>query len=291
MKKILAIILVLILTVPLSLSLGACEKNMEYPVYLICGQSNANGNGHYSDLPSAYKSAVFDKISVFCGGGSNSAVYGKILPVAVVDEDDDMQCLGTSISKFGLEVGIADYFTEEKYEAGLIKCGFDGASINLNNTRYGTWWTESDDIPSGVIDCYSAFLEETKTALSLFTEQGKKPVIKGVFWMQGESNQGDATYKDDLVNLIKKMKADLSDYVDKNFTCVAGTISYVSPGVYSKNCAVNVAIRELADENEGFAYVESGKYATNPSDTYHWTGNTLIRIGNEFAETMLEKTK
>lgn len=260
---------------------AGCGGDGKYPVYLIIGQSNANGNGRIEHLAdTSYVDKEYENVLIHCGGTSNSTVNGKLLKVSTKEGQGS-----TSTDRFGIEVGLADFFTSKKYNAGLIKCGFDGSSINLNNTSFGTWWTEISEIPEGKKRCYSEFLVSVATAMQQFKDAGYDPVIKGAIWLQGESNAGDSTYAEDLDKLINKIRTDLSL---PELYFVAGTISYVYPGSYQENCAVNVAIRDLKNK-ENCDFVESGIYPTNAADRYHWTGTNLVDIGKLFANKMYDK--
>lgn len=281
MKKIISIIMMSILTALCAFSAAGCSGGEKYPVYIIIGQSNASGNGRIADLSDKYLEKEYENVSIYCAGTANSTVKGKLLNVSTAVGQGSIDT-----GRFGVEVGIAEKFTEKGVKAGLIKCGFDGASINLSNTNYGTWWTEISEIPVNVTKCYDSFKVALVSGLEEYKKAGYEPVIKGVIWLQGESNAGNQSYADDLDKLILKIRGDLN-LSDLYF--VAGTISYVAPGKYTEDCAVNKAIRALKDKpNAG--YVESGRYPTNPSDPYHWTGDDLVRIGEEFAADLLNHT-
>ena len=284
MKKLLSLALCAFSLSAFAAGASACSSEQptaeKYPVYLIIGQSNASGNGRIEHLPESFIGRTFDGVDIYCGGTSNGAVYGELLTVNTVTGQGSV-----GVNRFGVEVGIANIFNEKGYEAGLIKCGFDGSSINLNNTGMGSWWTVENDIPPAVKRCYFTFLSEVETALNAFRKKGFDPEIKGAVWIQGESNPEDASYESDLDALIARIRSDLN-VPDLFF--VAGTISYVKPGVYKENCAANVAIRKLANKNN-CDFVESGAFATNPNDAYHWTGSELLNIGDLFGLKLYNK--
>ena len=283
MKRLMAFLTAVLLSAPCYAGLSACDKKETdyYPVYLILGQSNAGGNGKISDLPAGYRDKEYVNVKIFCGGSCNAAAKNRLMSVGTKVGQGSV-----SSDRFGVEIGIADYFTQKGVKAGLIKCGFDGSSINLSNAAYGSWWTETDEIPASVIKCYEEFFNCYSAALNAFKDNGYLPVIKGVVWLQGESNAEDASYSEHLDKLIKKLREDLDI---QNLYFIAGTISYVSPGNYSKDCAVNAAIRELSGK-DNCGFIESGNYPTDPYDTYHWSGKHLLNIGRDFAKDLYEKT-
>ena len=270
MKKITSL-LISILLITTGTAIG-CGNGNDYPVYLIIGQSNASGNGRIEHLPTAYAEKEWDNVNIYCAGTANGTVNGKLLKVSTKEGQGSI-----STARFGPEVGIAEYFTSKKYAAGIIKCGFDGSSINLNNTGYGTWWTVESEIPESVrIRCYREFLTAVENGMEEFKKIGLNPVIKGAIWLQGESNAQNVSYENDLSVLIAKIRSDLN-LPDLYF--VGGTICYDQyTGYYTENCAVNLAIRNLKNK-ENCDYIESGKYPTNTADRYHWTGSSLTDIG------------
>ena len=283
MKKFTAFLSALILSAMCAIPFSSCAKkdNGKLPVYLILGQSNASGNGKIKDLPARYLNKEYGGVTIYCDGSANGAVRGSLTKVGTVSGQGSV-----STDRFGVEIGLAEYFTEKNVEAGLIKCGFDGSSINLTNTAYGTWWTDIQDIPLNVIKCYDRFKTALVNALDAYKSEGYDVEIKGVIWLQGESNAGNASYADDLDKLIQRLRADLSEPA---LYFVAGTISYVGEGKYQSDCAVNLAVRAL-EEKQNCGYVESGRYSTDPNDPYHWTGENFVKIGREFAEKLYNKT-
>lgn len=279
MKKAITALLSAICLFSASFAAG-CGSDGKYPVYLIIGQSNASGNGRIEHLPDSYRDTEYDDVMIYCAGTSNSTVNGKLMKVGTKEGQGSI-----NTERFGVEIGIADYFVSKNYRAGLVKCGFDGASINLNNTSFGTWWTETSEIPENVKQCYPKFLTSVAAAMEEFKNAGYDPEIKGAIWLQGESNAGNSTYAEDLDKLIGKIRSDLA-CPDLYF--VAGTISYVYPGTYQENCEVNLAVRNLKNK-PNCDFVESGQYPTNSADRYHWTGTNLVDIGKAFAIKQYEK--
>ncbi|MBR1891749.1 MAG: hypothetical protein IJ811_04585 [Clostridia bacterium] len=276
MKRLLSLLVTVMCFGTMLCATTGCAEDTQskYPVYLIIGQSNASGNGRIEHLPEEYIDIEYDDVMIYCAGTANGTVNGQLMKVGTKVGQGSI-----NTQRFGLEIGIAQTFTQKGYAAGIIKCGFDGSSINLKNTGMGTWWTVKEQIPEGTKDCYFRFLTAVNEGIAAFAQAGYKPEIKGVMWMQGESNPEDESYEADLDKLIAQIRSDLNA---PELPFVAGTICYQKPGVYSTFCKANQAIRALANKpNCGF--VESGQFGTNPSDTYHWTGTNLVSIGNLFA--------
>jgi hypothetical protein len=97
---------------------------------------------------------------------------------------------------FGAEIGLAQRWEQENSTGNLylIKHSQDGKPIQ--NWDYGT---------VGYNELVNNYI---KAAYAWLTAQGLTPVERGWYWMQGESNAGDTTYKNRLQNLVSRLVAD-----------------------------------------------------------------------------------
>lgn len=276
MKKIVPFIL----GVAMGLSaLGGCGDN-SIDVYLIGGQSNAVGNAYMEDLSADDLNKNYENTLYYAEGTVSEAAYGTL--TYVTTETDKGQ--GWTPAHFGVEVGMAKKFQKEsKDKRALIKCAFNGSSINKNNTSMGSWWTEATEIPNVSIKCYDRFIQAVLSGMQALRDEGYNPKIKAMVWLQGESNAGNSSYLQDLRTLRDKIRA-LFSVPDMYF--VAGEISNAKYGV---DCAVNVAVHEFASD-DNCDYVACGELPldTRTNNIYHWTGAYMLQIGEMFADKLLE---
>ena len=263
---------------------SGCKQEEETPnntieVYLIGGQSNAVGNAYLEDLPATELNKRYENTLYYAEGTVSDSSYGLLS--SVTTETGKGQ--GWRDDQFGAEVGIAKKFAQHDNEKrALIKCAYNGSSINKNNAGMGSWWTEPAEIPNVSIKCYDGFIQAVVNGLDALKEEGYKPVIKGMVWLQGESNAGNSTYLSDLRTLRDKIRSVLGA-PDMYF--VAGEISNVKYGDF---CAVNEAVHEFANDTR-CGYVACGVLPldTRTNNVYHWTGNNMLQIGEMFADKLL----
>ena len=196
-------------------------------VYLIGGQSNAVGVGHDTG------NKVVDSDPRFTSGFDNVLIF----------TDQEYESRGSLIStefepvRFGFgvdtdscgpELGIASALADNGEMNAIIKCAWGGANIypyiySTISIEQGTWTppsyiekydldAENNPIIGGL---YRRFEETVVKGIELLIEDGYTPVIKGMWWMQGESEMGDPTmsgaYYELLSLLIDDVRAFLSE--------------------------------------------------------------------------------
>lgn len=257
----------------------ACKDDTTLDVYLIGGQSNAVGNAYLIDLDEKERNVTYADTLYYAEGTVDE--YGVLTSVTTEDEKG----LGWRHEHFGAEVGMAKAFAGEKGKRAIIKCAYNGSSINKNNTGMGSWWTETAEIPNVSIKCYDGFIQAVINGLKALKEDGYTPKIKGMVWLQGESNAGNSTYLNDLRNLRDKIRNVLG-VPDMYF--LAGEISNTK---YGEACAVNQAVHTFA-EDEHCDYVACGALPldTRTNNSYHWTGGDMLQIGLLCGEKLLQNT-
>ncbi|MBR2381852.1 MAG: Ig-like domain-containing protein [Clostridia bacterium] len=167
-------------------------------VYLIAGQSNAVGYG----MDSGNKIAKSDER--FTEGFENVLYYGEQERWNGKNLDTGFEPvtlgMGVASNRSGAEIGIANAIADYGEMNAIIKCAW-GATHLFPDTQYevsikqGTW-TSPTYIKNNNVDTsknpmignmYRRFEQTVADALQLLIEDGYTPVIKGVWWMQGEA--------------------------------------------------------------------------------------------------------
>lgn len=195
-------------------------------VYLIAGQSNAVGYGQ--DLGGI----IANSDPRFLNGFENVLYFGSqerwngaypnsfFKPVKLG--------MGVASDRSGAEIGIAAALADNGQMNAIIKCA-QGAThlypdseydVSLN---YGTW-TSPSYIENNHVDLsknpmigymYNRFADTVAKGLQLLIEDGYTPVIKGVWWMQGEAEmftlEMASEYRELFETLILDMRAMLSE--------------------------------------------------------------------------------
>ena len=195
-------------------------------VYLIAGQSNAVGYGQ--DIAGS----IANSDPRFLNGFENVLYYGSqerwngaypnsiFKPVKLG--------MGVASDRSGAEIGIAAALADNGRMNAIIKCA-QGAThlypdsqydVSLN---YGTW-TSPSYIENNHVDLsknpmigymYTRWADTVTRGLQLLIEDGYTPVIKGVWWMQGEAEmftlEMASAYRELFETLILDMRSMLSE--------------------------------------------------------------------------------
>ena len=153
-------------------------------ILVVAGQSNALGYQSFVIDPTTHK-------DVFTEQGSSAADHkvlltyqesgtaGGVLPPGRLDSSQKRS--GASSPIFGPEVGLARYL----YGAGhrdlfVVKVAFSGTSLAVD------WSSHGDDLQS--------LITRVEAAETWATDNGWSPTVRGIYWMQGESDAMNATY-------------------------------------------------------------------------------------------------
>lgn len=196
-------------------------------VYLIGGQSNAVGYG----MDTGYKIAASDER--FIDGFDNVLYFGAQERWSTEEYPDKAFApvklgYGVDFNRSGAEIGIASAIADEGEMNAIIKCAW-GATHLYPDTYYdislrqGTWTSPSyinkhhpntNDNPL-IGRMYNWFKDTVFEGLRLLKEQGYTPVIKGMWWMQGEAEmftpEMSSAYEELLETLIFDVRSTLSE--------------------------------------------------------------------------------
>ncbi|MBQ8290018.1 MAG: hypothetical protein IJY01_04020 [Clostridia bacterium] len=305
LKGILLILLVCVVSLSFGIAAIASADGSDTPkeieVYLIAGQSNAVGYGEVANLT--------DTDSRFTNGFPNVLYYGEHEHWDNDDQKPPLEFgptrtgLGQSPTRSGAEIGIAKALGDGNKMNAIIKCAWGGTSIYNstaeNSLKHGTW-TSPTYIRDHAISTegnkygrlYTWFLETVQRGLDMLEDDGYKPVIKGIWWMQGEAETGSATpanaYNELLTDLINDMRADLTSItgVDQSsLPFVMGEItrnpSSTQPEYLSTVCKAQT---DVAAALKNVFVVDTTGLAQQ--DGWHYTADAQITIGQRFVTTV-----
>ena len=225
-------------------SLGQGERVLETEklinVYLIAGQSNAVGYG----MDTGNKIAKSDER--FTEGFENVLYYGEHerWTGKYLNNGFEPVKLGMGVAKdrSGAEIGIANAVADYGEMNAIIKCAW-GATHLYPDTQYdvslkqGTWtsptYIENNNVDTSknplIGNMYRRFEQTVADALQLLIEDGYTPVIKGIWWMQGEAEMFTldmaSAYRELFETLIYDMRntlGDLTGYDCSNVPFICG---------------------------------------------------------------------
>lgn len=292
------------------------EKNNTIDMYLIGGQSNAAG---YSEIDATVADESFSNV-IYAGqtdyrmsedrAPSSDSLTQFVSPVGTG--------LGNVSSHMGPEYGIAkalnSYYTPDD-KAVIFKTAAGGTALQNKNVsgsaNYGNWYPTM--LPGGnhaeAGRLYDLFLENFTTVYNQLVEQGYTPVIRGMAWVQGESDLAAPEAYATLIRLfIRSLRDDLGAITDSDLSEmpfiiaeVSPTFSSAAPSTVSTNETFNAMLRSLtsASDLKGVYTVstsdlnineldENGANAVLGTDAYHYNGQDIVTLGTRLGEALLQ---
>ena len=293
-------------------------------IYFIAGQSNASGETKVKDKDAAYEFAPelehgFDH--VLFSGKVDLISYTWRKTTLGLGYKSDKTFMGPEA---GLAKALSVYYNEETGKtAAIIKIAFGGTNLlddtTGNNQKFGGNWVspsyaEAKGLTySGITGgLYRRFMDTAKKQLSKLPNGFNSFNIKGLYWMQGESDREDPEgYKEAFPYFINDLRSDLSDIVKEitgngddrgasNMPIFVGTISKTFND--ATESAVNVKFinmqKTLPDVVENVHIVDNSNYDINVlkdggsvvvgSNKYHWNQHDILEIGKNVGDAMLD---
>ncbi len=282
-------------------------------MYLIGGQSNAAGCSSKGNLD-----RVFGNI-LFSGETEKDRLTGIATLSLIKDYARSVKAgYGITENHIGPEYGMAEVLND-RYDsenpAFIFKSAGGGTALNndacgLSDT-FGNWYPKSkwggktaDPKASPMGVQYYNFVENFKTVYEKLVSDGYAPKVKGMAWMQGESDLGrEVVYEELLTALINDLRADIAEITgdDSNLEMpfIIGKIAttfgeYANPLVP----AFNEMQQRVADSMTNVSTIETsdliivgegGKICG--TDGCHFSAEDSRTLGNRFAEKLLEYYK
>ena len=294
------------------------QESKKIDVYLIAGQSNASGCTNV-DLYGAAETdahylAGYDNIYYMGSAGanySNKKDFG--LARAGLGESN-----GRMGPELGMAKGLSEYYNRESgKKAVMIKYAVGGTSLQDYvgglNASDGNWcppsWFKDHTKANAVLSSglYNKFMVEFQQRWAELKAMGYEPEVKGLYWMQGESDRGaEETYKKLFQLLISDMRADLTKYSGQDCSempVFIGEISRTCQDAYVATMASNAKFIAMQNELPSLvsnAYVINNSiydinalngtgtnYAVG-SDNWHWKWEDAITIGENVGKSIIK---
>ncbi|MET4082550.1 hypothetical protein ABIB40_002510 [Pedobacter sp. UYP30] len=252
------------LSLALATTLFSCNvtrnamKNNNKDIYILMGQSNMSGRGYLTPENQALGNP---KVQVFTEDLSWKEAHNPL-------HFDKPKAVGVGP---GLSFGMAMADANSKVEIGLVPTAVGGTSIN-------SWVPGAKDKSTGKYP-YDDAEKRIKAAMKYGT-------IKGIIWHQGESDsneKGVESYMPKLKALIERVRKLTGN---ENLPFVAGQLGQFSE-YYT---AFNKMILSLPAEVPHTALVNT-EGLVDRGDKTHFEANSAIKLGQRYAEKMLELQK
>ena len=271
----------------ITLLLASCqaEPQKKIEVYLIGGQSNADGHGKSEELTQqqvnqAAKALFFHGN----GGGKSPLVANKWIALAAGSGSNPKNA-----GKFGPEVGFAiamqPEFAKKGVQLAVIKYAVGGSNLMEQWKANGLASKDGDG------ELYQNFQAKVAMAMQDLAKQypAAKISLKGMIWHQGEADtqiERAPYYEENLTRLV----ADLRATYGKNLQLLIGQISsdqWVKP---REGFGLVVAAQEkVANASTLNRLVKSQGAAVDlPSNRIHFNTQGQLLIGQRYAEQALK---
>jgi hypothetical protein len=232
-------------------------------VFIMAGQSNMAGRGFVEPQDTLANSHI---ISI---NDKNKWIYAKEPLHFYQPNVTGLDC-GLSFAK-----ELKAQLNDEKITIALIPCAVGGSKIDV--------WL-NDSIFNGV-HLKSNFKEKVDLAK-------KKGVLKGILWLQGESNAIEGKtkeYKDDLKNLFTFFRAYTND---DSLPIIVGELgaSPTTNEIRENYHIINEIIRDVTngDKDSYLVHTEDLQFK---ADNAHFNSKSQRELGKRYAEIYIEILK
>lgn len=235
---------------------------VEYKVVLLGGQSNMDGRGNKSGLPTALQAAQtnvrYYTSNVATTGFSPASTWTDLKPGTLFGPE----------MTFGKAISAAD----PTASYALLKYAVGGTDL-------ATDWKAPTATSPSTGATYSAFKSSVSTGLSALSTGGNTYKIVAMLWLQGESDSGTAStqYATNLTNLI----ADVRTTYGANLPFVIGGIGYQD----ATSSVVSAAQASVAAADPLTAYFNNDDVRPTPT-ALHFDAAGQQVIGQRYATAL-----
>lgn len=170
-------------------------------VYLIGGQSNADGQGYSNNLPAGF--TINTKVQIYYSSDKNQGVQANTwIPNCAASGGVDFCNLGAT---FGPELSFGNNIQSfyPNRQIAIIKHSKSGTNL------YSQWAPgKSPTDTANFGPEFKTFVKTVDGGLKALKSKGLKPVIRGMLWQQGEAdaNDGGQNYGTNLKNFIGRVR-------------------------------------------------------------------------------------
>jgi hypothetical protein len=247
-----------------------------YDIFILMGQSNADGRGGAKDLAPELAAPSKDHIIFYHNSNATTTEWEALAPGYSTGKSK------TTVPKggFGVEVsfGPALATAVPGAKVAIIKSAYGGTSLSFHwkpgtdaNGLKAKGWQQ------GPGPCYRTALNAINMAVAKLPPGEHR--LRGMLWHQGESDAGDRSYDKNLGNLITRLREDLKA---PDLPFVLGGLR---PGIGGKWNGIAANVTNLV-KNAAFASAEGLE-----GDSLHFNSAALVTFGQRYAEVMAPMLK
>jgi iduronate 2-sulfatase len=251
-------------------------------VFLLGGQSNMDGRALVTELPSD----LLNQTDVLFYSNNTGGQITTLKP------------LTSGATQFGPEIAfgrsMADYYAGTGEQVALIKYAAGGTNLQVN------WKADGTSSSAGDGSYYQAFQNTVASGLAKLVAGGDTVVIRGMIWMQGESDAGDSVNGGSTENYSLLYEQNLTDFINdvrltlglEELPFVIGKLGTVQVGtgnvLYRDNVRAAQEAVAVADPFTGIVYTDT--FAIKTGDNQHFGSDGIndgqLQLGAAFATEM-----
>lgn len=263
----------------------AFAQNQKINVFIIAGQSNATGQGYVANLNP--DQTIPSEVLIYHSGKPHLKGKGE------ANQWHSLMQASESVDRFGPELGLGFRLFQligDSQKIAIIKHAHSGTDLVK---QWNPGLSEKDTTQIG--DQYKTWLKTVCQALSDLKAQNYQPVLKGIFWQQGENDAAKEktanAYEANLKHLIPRMRADLED---KKLPFILGLV--MPPPLEGvgrdkvrqaqRNVAQNPKIKNVfLVETDDLSQRANDKNTRYPNDHLHFGTDGTWQLGIRYANT------
>lgn len=264
----------------------------EFAVFIIAGQSNAVGYGSSADeLPLEFQSPQTD-ILFWYEEGPAEAVQNMSLRIRSngfvplhYQTDSTGATFGGAIQGFGAEISFGRHLADVLDDFPLIVDSIAIVKFAFNTASLAVDWH-----PDSAGSLYHQMIAQVDLAIAELQSRGHTAEIRGIWWMQGESDAQDSTHATDYADNLNRLVCGLRWHsLREQMVAVVGRI----PDAQSPSCCYaiphNQVVRSaqagIEDSTTCAYWVNTDTLPLN-SDSVHFTASSQLALGVEAASAM-----
>ena len=264
------------------------DPNVTYDdVYLIMGQSNASGISPSEYLetshPDVYQRYTSGNDKVLMSYDIIYNASNTFLPTKFGYAQGD--------TNFGPEIGIAEVLSQFNKTSYIVKGSLSGSCLQ-------TQWVNK---AGQKFNCYTHSVSFVKAQMDNLKSRGKNPRIRGVFWMQGESDSlfhDQDSYYEATKKFVNYLKIDLNAWIYDHFNFVDAYI--FTHGQWYMPELINAAKEQFAGEDvHNYCIKTNGEDETaitldvksnkgEGNDSAHYDSSSMLLLGQTAGELLIK---
>jgi hypothetical protein len=245
-------------------------------VYVCAGQSNAHGwqanpanlsrdNLHYVNAPDARALFAYQANLVTQKNFYSQGSVGQL--------STEGAGYAGNFSGFGPELSAGSDLAERFGKSlAIVKFASGGADLDTQFAKSANF-------------LYPRLIAEVTNSLAQLIAQGYTPTLKGLFWLQGESDAllNPSTYATDIGQFVSDVRTDLKvptlQFVLTEINTNLPAFALSQAGV----AQVNQAMTSLTNTDPNVKFVTTADINYGFADTVHYTADQIIKIGQRWA--------